>query len=581
MIMTQDTIPRRNAVSRGYFRAIAFDYDGTLTLTPRPSDEVLEAVRAVRHKGLAVILVTGRILDHLRADFPGVDERFDAIVAENGAVIWTPRSGERLLAPPLGAAFLQHLAEAGVPGTFGRILFATDARFSQTILEQIAGSHVEYQLIYNRDALMVLPAGVSKGSGLFEALGELGISHHSVVGIGDAENDHSLMEHCELGVAVANAVPSLQAHADIVLHDPNGWGVADFLRGPLLTGQIKVQPRRWQVEIGTARDGEKVHLPGSQANVLIAGGSCCGKSYLAGLFIEGLAAKGYSVCVLDPEGDHATLGELRGVLAVGGTEPVPPPERIAALLAHRFGSVVVDLSSLGEEEKLRVSQEILRAIRRLRERTGLPHWIVLDEAPQLFAAAFAEEVCGPASHGYCFVTHQPERLPRGLLDQIDVVIVVQGGEPLLRQARVRRRLDPHHLRAGELPHGEAVLLSERRSVRFRPGPRRRPHVRHWHKYLSTRLPPARQFHFRTPHGLAGIAAGNIAEFHHELGRLAPVSLEHHLAQGDFSRWIGGTLQDQELAGRIRAIETGLREHGATVEAARGALVAAIEGRYGE
>ena len=38
--------------------------------------------------------------------------------------------------------------------------------------------------------------GVSKGSGLFGGLGDLGISHHNTIAIGDAENDHSLLEAC-------------------------------------------------------------------------------------------------------------------------------------------------------------------------------------------------------------------------------------------------------------------------------------------------------------------------------------------------------------------------------------------------
>ena len=62
---------------------------------------------------------------------------------------------------------------------------------------------------------MILPAGVTKGSGLLEALGELGLSQHNTIGVGDAENDHSLLEVCEIGVAVANAVDAIRAHADV------------------------------------------------------------------------------------------------------------------------------------------------------------------------------------------------------------------------------------------------------------------------------------------------------------------------------------------------------------------------------
>jgi hypothetical protein len=66
----------------------------------------------------------------------------------------------------------------------------------------------ELQLIFNREAVMVLPPGVNKASGMQYALRKLGFSVHETVEIGDAENDHSFLERCECAVAVANAVPS-------------------------------------------------------------------------------------------------------------------------------------------------------------------------------------------------------------------------------------------------------------------------------------------------------------------------------------------------------------------------------------
>jgi hydroxymethylpyrimidine pyrophosphatase-like HAD family hydrolase len=49
---------------------------------------------------------------------------------------------------------------------------------------------------------MVLPSGVNKATGLMAALDELGVDHARVVG---AENDHSLLGACGLGVAVAGS----------------------------------------------------------------------------------------------------------------------------------------------------------------------------------------------------------------------------------------------------------------------------------------------------------------------------------------------------------------------------------------
>ncbi len=45
-----------------YFRAVAIDYDGTLTRRDAPTREVLAALHEVRERGIYLVLVTGRIL---------------------------------------------------------------------------------------------------------------------------------------------------------------------------------------------------------------------------------------------------------------------------------------------------------------------------------------------------------------------------------------------------------------------------------------------------------------------------------------------------------------------------------------
>jgi hydroxymethylpyrimidine pyrophosphatase-like HAD family hydrolase len=55
---------------------------------------------------------------------------------------------------------------------------------------------LELQIIFNKGAVMVLPAGVSKASGLEAALALLELLPHDVAGIGDAENDHAFLRLC-------------------------------------------------------------------------------------------------------------------------------------------------------------------------------------------------------------------------------------------------------------------------------------------------------------------------------------------------------------------------------------------------
>ena len=155
------------------------------------------------------MLVTGRLLPDVAALFEPLD-LFDRVVAENGAVLYRPASKEeRALADPMPAEFVSMLAGRGVaPLQLGRVIVATMRPHETTVLATIRDLGLEMQVIFNRDAVMVLPSGVNKGTGLRAALEELGLSLHNVVGIGDAENDHGFLDLCECAVAVANALPA-------------------------------------------------------------------------------------------------------------------------------------------------------------------------------------------------------------------------------------------------------------------------------------------------------------------------------------------------------------------------------------
>lgn len=566
-----------------YFRAVAVDYDGTLTRRPVPDPRVLAALAAARRGGLAALLVTGRRMDHLRADFPGVEEHFDAIVGENGAVIWRPDVGSRGVAQPVAAELDPALVALDVPFVRGEVLVATRARFDQAVLRTTAELGLELQLIYNREELMILPPGISKGTGLLEVLRELGLSPHATIAVGDAENDHSLLEACELGAAVANAVPSLQAHADVVLAEPAGDGVISLLEGPLLQGRIRVQPRRWQPRLGTFADGSSATVPGSQANLLVVGGTRTGKSSLVGLLAERLAAMGYVICVVDPEGDHVGLEALRGMLVTGGEDPTPDAEHLARLL--RMGSLIVDLSLRPHDQRAAACRRLLSDLATVRERTGLPQWVVMDEAqlvPDVVRLLrLAEE---PSAAGVCLATYRPADLLPETAAVTDLALALPGDAA----AAIGEWLGAGGFPCPELarmpapaPEGdrEALLLDCRGARRFTIDRRASAHVRHWHKYRSGELPAHRRFYFRRGDRLTGAVAGSIGEFHDEVARAEPGVLTHHARNADFSRWITGVIGDGELAGRIRDAERRMANGRDGVEQERLTLLRAIEARY--
>ncbi len=156
---------------------------------------------------------------------------FGRIVAENGALLYDPVSkSETLLGEPPPETFATALAKKGVkPLAVGRVLVATLEDQKQIVLDTIQEFGLELQLIFNKGALMVLPSGVNKATGLKAALDQLGLSLNETVGVGDAENDHAFLHACECAVSVANALPALKDRSHLVTRGTAGQGVTELI----------------------------------------------------------------------------------------------------------------------------------------------------------------------------------------------------------------------------------------------------------------------------------------------------------------------------------------------------------------
>jgi hypothetical protein len=96
-------------------------------------------------------------------------------------------------------------------------------------LECIREPGLKLQVIFNREAVRVLPSGVIKATGRKRALEELQLAVHNIVAIGDSENEHAFIDASECAVAVANGVPSLREHADFVTSAPADAGVLQVI----------------------------------------------------------------------------------------------------------------------------------------------------------------------------------------------------------------------------------------------------------------------------------------------------------------------------------------------------------------
>ena len=211
------------------YRALATDYDGTIASDGIVDDATVSALAAAREAGLRLILVTGRELSDLFATFPRYST-FDFIVAENGAVVHDTAAGmTETVAPAAPRRLLEALTARRIPFSTGRSIVATSDQYEQSVRDSVRDAGCGWHVILNKGSVMILPRGVTKASGLAAALRRLQISGEETIAVGDAENDEDLLRGCGLGVAVANALPSLKGMAGVVTTQSCGAGVGEVI----------------------------------------------------------------------------------------------------------------------------------------------------------------------------------------------------------------------------------------------------------------------------------------------------------------------------------------------------------------
>jgi HAD superfamily hydrolase (TIGR01484 family) len=218
------------------FHALATDYDGTLAHRGRVDTPTVDALRRLKQCGHRLLLITGRELEELLDVFPEFP-LFSRIVAENGALLYRPQSREtRTLADPPPPEFVALLKGRGVePISVGRVIVATWQPHQVVVQQMIGELRLDLEVILNKRAVMVLPRGVNKATGLMAAIQELGLAPERVVGVGDAENDLEFLAVCGFSAAVGNALDSIKSRVDWVTSGSHGQGVVELierLEGP-------------------------------------------------------------------------------------------------------------------------------------------------------------------------------------------------------------------------------------------------------------------------------------------------------------------------------------------------------------
>jgi HAD superfamily hydrolase (TIGR01484 family) len=563
------------------YLALATDYDGTLATHGTVPPEALAALQKARDLGRRLVLVTGRVWPELQAVFPEY-RVFHRIVAENGALLIDTETSEQTLlgaAPP--ESFVARLRELRVePLSVGRVIVATWEPWQHVVLEAIRELGLELQVIFNKGAVMVLPSGVNKASGLVAALAQLNISRHNCIGVGDAENDHALLEQAELGVAVGNAIPMLQERADWTTRGERGDGIIELCEEWLATDMRARTPRHGRVSLtlGHSESGQAYGVPVHGSRVLLCGRSGSGKSTLTSALLEQLTQAEYQYCLLDQEGDFQTSP---GRVVMGDAEHRPDPAEVVKALAVTPANVVVNLLSVPLEERTAFATVLLKQLKHHQDVYGRPHWVVIDEAHHMLgqdADVKADELHEESS-STLLVTVHPSHVHPTELSRVDTVVVV-GTTPheTLRELATALGLDIPPLNEDTLPPGQVVVWSRQRPdelVQLAALESRQERRRHQRKYAVGELGPDKSFYFRGPSGALNLRAHNLALFLQIADGVDPETWNFHRGQNDYSSWLREAVKDNDLADEVQETERLVED----ADESRALVRKAIERRY--
>lgn len=266
------------------YKLIALDMDGTLlTSDKRISERTQRAISQARENGATVVLASGRPIDGMREKLDLLNLKGDNefVVYFNGSMVKELGTDKIIHSAIInGKDAKQVAATAKQLGAychafsteFGLItpemneytdIEATINNIPVTVMDfdQLADDHpiIKAMIVGAPESITQISQAISpemrenftvvqsapifleflnpesnKGVGVKAIADHLGITADEVICMGDAENDHHMIEYAGLGVAMANAMAQTKEIADLITKSNDEDGVAEIIEQYML-----------------------------------------------------------------------------------------------------------------------------------------------------------------------------------------------------------------------------------------------------------------------------------------------------------------------------------------------------------
>ncbi len=258
-------------------KMIVFDLDGTLLdIDHQLQQKTIEAVEMIRDMGIRTLVATGRMYCSAKphTDRLGI---IDPIITYNGALVVDPKTQQEIFHEPIPFKIAEKITKMVVKNDYHLQLYIDDKLFvseenkftdryedisgikanavgrldefleeeptKMLIIEEDEDKQVEINnfLIENfadqielsssyPSFIEITKKDMSKAVPVQKLAAEFGIKQEEVMAFGDGLNDLKMIEWVGQGIAMQNAHPELQEHADDTAPDHNELGIARYLK---------------------------------------------------------------------------------------------------------------------------------------------------------------------------------------------------------------------------------------------------------------------------------------------------------------------------------------------------------------